>query len=219
MFRRVIISLALVLALVGTASLQAQEVKTKDFSGWMQSYENLVYIEDRNAWLFTNEGRRGTYKAIMMGDVSVYGSNVEENGDIAQQASDYLREGMIQMFKDEGVYAAEPGSGVVKLSIAITGAEKAVESMKPRDVIPVAAVFRGAKAATGNLKTYIDVMFEGEAVDSVSGDRVMAIVTRDYGDTDKKSGDEFTFEDLVPTLDRWLAQYRETLRGYLAKRQ
>ena len=47
----------------------------------------------------------------------------------------------------------------------------------------------------------------------------MAIVTRDYGDTDKKSGDEFTFEDLVPTLDRWLAQYRETLRGYLAKRQ
>ena len=126
---------------------------------------------------------------------------------------------MIQMFKDEGVYAAEPGSGVVKLSIAITGAEKAVESMKPRDVIPVAAVFRGAKAATGNLKTYIDVMFEGEAVDSVSGDRVMAIVTRDYGDTDKKSGDEFTFEDLVPTLDRWLAQYRETLRGYLAKRQ
>ena len=94
MFRRVIISLALVLALVGTASLQAQEVKTKDFSGWMQSYENLVYIEDRNAWLFTNEGRRGTYKAIMMGDVSVYGSNVEENGDIAQQASDYLREGI-----------------------------------------------------------------------------------------------------------------------------
>ena len=219
MLRRTRVSLALVLALVGTASVQAQEVKTKDFSGWMQSYENLRYIEDRNAWLFTNEERRGTYKTIMMGDVSVYGSNVEENSDIALQASDYMREGMIQMFKDEGVYAAEPGPDVVKLSIAITGAEKSVESMKPRDVIPVAAVFRGAKAATGNLKTYIDVMFEGEAVDSVSGDQVMAIVTRDYGDTDKKSGDEFQFEDLVPTLDRWLAQYRETLRGYLAKRQ
>ncbi len=219
MFRKVSILLALVLALVGTAAVNAQEVKTKDFSGWMQSYENLVYIEDRNAWLFTNEERRGTYKAIMMGDVSVYGSNVEENSDIARQASDYMRDGMIQMFKDEGVYAAEPGPDVVKLSIAITGAEKAVESMKPRDVIPVAAVFRGAKAATGNLKTYIDVMFEGEAVDSISGDQVMAIVTRDYGDTDKKSGDDFAFEDLVPTLDRWLAQYRDTLRGSLAKRQ
>ncbi len=219
MFRKVSILLALVLALVGTAAVNAQEVKTKDFSGWMQSYENLVYIEDRNAWLFTNEERRGTYKAIMMGDVSVYGSNVEENSDIARQASDYMRDGMIQMFKDEGVYAAEPGPDVVKLSIAITGAEKAVESMKPRDVIPVAAVFRGAKAATGNLKTYIDVMFEGEAVDSISGDQVMAIVTRDYGDTDKKSGDDFAFEDLIPTLDRWLAQYRETLRGYLARKQ
>ena len=219
MFRKMSISLALVLALVGMTSAQAQEVKTKDFSGWMQSYENLVYIEDRNAWLFTNEDRRGTYESIMLGNVSVYGSNVEENSDIAQQASDYMRDGMIQMFKDEGVYAPEAGPGVVKLSIAITGAEKSVESMKARDVIPVAAVFRGAKAATGNLKTYIDVMFEGEAVDSVSGDRVMAIVTRDYGDTDKKSGDEFAFEDLVPTLDRWLAQYRETLRGYLAKKQ
>jgi hypothetical protein len=217
-----LIALRMCAALVVLApftATHAQEVKTRDFSGWMQSYDNLVYMEDRNAWLFTNEERRGTYTAVMLGDINVYGSNVAENPDIATQASDYLRDGIIKIFREERVYADAPGPDVVKLSMAITGAEKSVESMKPRDVIPVAAVFRGAKAATGNLETYIDVMFEGEAVDSVSGERVMAIVTRDYGETDKKSGDDFEFEDLLPTLDRWLAQYRNTLRSYLAVRQ
>ena len=47
----------------------------------------------------------------------------------------------------------------------------------------------------------------------------MAIVTRDYGDTDKKSGDSLEFEDLIPTLDRWLAQYRLTTQEYLASRK
>ncbi len=196
----------------------AKDVKTKDFSGLMQNYENLVYVEDRNAFLFTNEEKRGTYQAIVLGDVTVYGANVEKNNEMATQASEYMREGLLAMLREEGVLAEEAGPGVATLSIAITGAEKSVESMKPYDVVPVRAVFRGAKAATGNLKSFIDVMFEGEAVDSVSGARIMAIVTRDYADADKKSGDEFTFDDLVPTLDRWLAQYRETLRGYLAKR-
>ena len=219
MCRLITLVITLIFTLSAANAILAKDVKTRDFSGWMASYENLVYVEDRNAFIFTNEARRGTYKAIMLGDVSVYGANVAKDKVIAQQASDYMREGMIAMFKEEGVYAEAPGPGVAKLSIAITGAEKSVEGMKPRDVIPVAAVFRGAKAATGNLKSYIDVMFEGEAVDSMSGERVMAIVTRDYADTEKKSGDEFSFDDLVPTLDRWLAQYRETLRGYLAKRQ
>ena len=43
------------------------------------------------------------------------------------------------------------------------------------------------------------------------------MVTRDYGDTAKKSGDTFEFEDLLSTLDRRLVQYRVMVNEYLAK--
>jgi len=209
------------LALVAALALpvQAQAVKTKDFSGWMEDYESLVYIEDRNAFLFTNEDRRGTYEKVLLQEVSLFGTNVKAGGELATQAADYLREGILAIFEEEGVLATKPGPGVARLSLAITGVEKSLESAKPRDFIPVAAVFRGAKRASGNLGTYIDVMFEGKATDSVSGERIMAIVTRVYGDTDKKSGDELEFEDLLPTLDRWLAQYRVTATEFLANRE
>jgi uncharacterized protein DUF3313 len=215
-----LLNLSLVMTLLIGVSIpaQAQKVKTKDFSGWLENYETLVYVEDRNAFVFSNEAKAGTYEKVMLQEVSLFGTNVKAGGELAIEASDYLREGILQIFEEEGVLATEPGPKVARLSLAITGVEKSVESMKPRDVIPVAAVFRGAKAATGKLNTYIDVMFEGEATDSVTGERLMAIVTRDYGDTDKKSGDEMEFEDLLPTLDRWLAQYRVTVNEFLAKR-
>ena len=211
--------LLVVLALGGTTSAYAQKVKTKDFSGWMENYETLVYDSERNAFLFSNEDKRGGYEKVLLKEVAVYGANMESNADLAARASEYLKQGMNGILDDEGIMATGPGPGVATLSLAITGVEKTVESMKPRDVIPVAAVFRGAKAATGNLNTFIDVMFEGELVDSVSGERLMAIVTRDYGDTDKKSGDTLEFEDLIPTLDRWLAQYRVTTQEFMAGRQ
>lgn len=37
-------------------------------------------------------------------------------------------------------------------------------------------------------------------------------------ETGKRRGDELTFDDVKPTLDKWLAQYSDTLDGYLAKR-
>ena len=107
---------------------------------------------------------------------------------------------------------------MLRLKVAITAVEKSKEDLKAYNFVPVAAVFRGAQAATGNVATYIDAMFEAEMVDSVSGDRVAAIVAKGIEETEKRSGDELTFEDVKPTLDKWVAQYSKTLDGYLAQR-
>ncbi len=61
-------------------------------------------------------------------------------------------------------------------------------------------------------------MFEAEMVDSVTGERAAAIVRRGIGETEKKSGDELTFEDVQPTLDAWLESYEKTLDEFLARR-
>jgi hypothetical protein len=40
--------------------IAAREVKTKGFSGWMEDYDSLAYNEERNAFIFFNEAKRGS---------------------------------------------------------------------------------------------------------------------------------------------------------------
>jgi hypothetical protein len=119
---------------------------------------------------------------------------------------------------ERSLLATEPGQGVLRYRMAITGVRKSKESLKPYHVVPVAAVFRGAQEASGKVAAYIDAMFEAELTDSVTGERAAAIVRRGIGATEKRSGDEMEFEDLIPTLDLWLEAYGETLDAFLAKR-
>lgn len=206
--------LALVMFALLPSAMADRELKEKDFSGWLDEYDSLVFVEDRNAFLFFNEERRGQYSKVILEDIAVFSSNGDSDPKIAKNATDYLTEGLQALVDEKGVAATEPGEGVARLKIAITGVEKSKEDLKPRNFVPVAAVFRGAQAATGNVATYIDTMFEAEMVDSVSGERVAAIVTKGIEETEKRSGDKLTFDDVKPTLDRWLAQYSQTLDEY-----
>jgi len=210
--------LVLLVVVSSTLTMADREVETKDFSGWMKDYDSLVYNEERNAFLFFNEAKRGTYNKVILEKVAVYSKNGEADTKIAEQATSYLAKGLADLLENKGLAASKPGPGVLRLKLAITGAEKSKEDLKVYNFVPVAAVFRGAQAATGNVATYIDAMFEAEMVDSVSGDRVAAIVAKGIEETEKRSGDALTFDDIKPTLDKWLAQYNKTLDDYLAKR-
>ena len=55
-------------------------------------------------------------------------------------------------------------------------------------------------------------------VDSINGERIMAIVAKGVQETSKRSGDSLRFEDVQPTLDLWLERFDKTLDDYLAKR-
>ncbi|MEP4485603.1 DUF3313 domain-containing protein [Marinobacter alexandrii] len=197
-------------------ALAAQEIKTKDFSGWMEDYDSLVFNEDTNSFVFFNEDARGKYDKVILESVSVYSLDAKADPVLASKATDYLTIGVRKLLKEQGILAQEPGPKVLRYSMALTGVEKSKEDLKAHNLIPVSAIFRGAKAATGNLNTYIEAMFEAKLVDSVTGERVAATVRKGIGETEKKSGDEMTFDDVKPTLDMWLAAYAETLKGFLA---
>lgn len=210
--------LVLVLAVSSTLAMAAREVKTKDFSGWMKDYDSLVYSEERNAFLFFNEARRGTYAKVILEEVVIYSKDGAAEGEIAEKSTRYLSEGLADLLASKGLAASDPGPNVLRLKLAITAVEKSKEDLKAYNFVPVSALFRGAQAATGNVASYIDAMFEAEMVDSVSGERVAAIVAKGIEETEKRSGDDLTFDDIKPTLDRWLAQYSETLDGFISKR-
>jgi hypothetical protein len=206
---------ALFLVATSTLCIAAREVGSKDFSGWMESYDSLSYNEERNAFLFFNEEKRGTYQKIILEDLTVYSQSGEADLEIANQATEYLSAGLLQLLESKGIAATKPAPGVLRLKMAITGVEKSKEDLKVYNFVPVAAVFRGAQAATGKVATYIDTMFEAEMVDSMTGDQVAAIVSKGIEETEKRSGDTLTFEDVKPTLDKWLSQYERTLNEFL----
>jgi hypothetical protein len=205
------------LILSSSHALAAKKLEAKDFSGWLDDYDSLVFSEETNAFVFFNEDKRGIYKKVLLESVSVYSLDAKANRVLASKATDYLTAGVRQILEDQGVLAQEPGPTVLRYSMAITGVEKSKEELKAYNLIPVSALFRGAKAATGNLDTYIEAMFEAKMVDSVTGERVIATVRKGIGETEKKSGDKLTFDDVKPTLDVWLAAYRETLMSFLGR--
>lgn len=210
--------IGLLLILSSTALMAAKEIKTKDFSGWLDDYDTLTYNEERNAFLFSNKEYRGAFEKVLLDPVELYSASGKANGEEATKAVAYLDKGLRKILSDNGILATEPGPKVARLRLAITGVEKTKEELKAHNIIPVSAIFRGAQAATGKVATYLATMFEGEAVDSVSGDRALAIVIKSISETSKRSGDILTFEDFKPTLDQWLAQYSRTIDEYVAKK-
>jgi hypothetical protein len=46
----------------------------------------------------------------------------------------------------------------------------------------------------------------------------MATVVKGIEETEKRSGDEITFEDFKPTLDRWLENYSRTMDDFLERK-
>ena len=211
--------LVLIIATSSTLTMAAREVKTKDFSGWMKDYDSLTYNEERNAFIFSNEAKRGSYSKIILEKVVIYSKDGVGTSEIAEKSTSYLSKGLADLLAKKGLAASEPGPGVLRISLAITGVEKSKEDLKVYNFVPVAAIFRGAQAATGNVATYIDTMFEAQMVDSVSGEQIMAIVAKGIEETEKRSGDTLSFDDVKPTLDKWLAQYDKTLDGFLAKQK
>jgi hypothetical protein len=214
-----LLSMVMLLSIVQAASLPlyAKDVKTKDFSGYLQDYDSLVFSEDLNAFVFFNEEMRGKFSKVLLQSITFYARDAKAEGEIANQAADYMRDGVTRLLEQRGLLATKPGPEVLRYHMAITGVEKSKESLKPYNLIPASALFRGAQEATGKVATYIDVMFEGEMVDSVTGERAAAIVRRGIGATDKRSGDQLTFEDVQPTLDMWLESYAAMLNAYMSK--
>ncbi len=215
-----LLNFVLALSVVFSSSLvmAQKDIAPADFSGWLDDYDKLVFNQELNQFVFFNEEARGKYDKVMLQSVTVYAVDAKSNRSVATASSDYLTKGARRVLEEKGVLAQEPGPGVLRYHMAITGVEKSKEDLKAHNLIPVSALFRGAKAATGNLNTYIDAMFEAELVDSVTGERVAATVRKGVGTTDKKSGDELDFDDVKPTLDMWLESYSKTLDEFLARR-
>ncbi len=115
------------------------------------------------------------YKGVMIDPVVIYQTATAEtakNGvteetiyQIRRDIDATLVRGASQRFN----VLKEPGPGVARISVAITGAEAMGEGFKPRNLMPISAVMKVASDAAGvNSKTAM-IVVEAKLQDSVSG--------------------------------------------------
>ncbi len=212
----VLISTAMVL--FSSSAFSAREIDDDDFSGWLGDYKDLEMNQELNVYRYINEEAKGNYENVIVKPVIfVEVEGEKSNTELGQQAAKYMTEQLRANLDANGYLTDTAGPKTLQIQMAITGTRKSKEDIKARNLIPVAAIFRAGQAATGNVATYIDVMVESEITDSVSGERVAAVVAKGIDETEKRSGDALNFKDITPVLDEWVSRYQGILKSMFGK--
>lgn len=88
----------------------------------------------------------------------------------------------------------EPGSEVLRVSVAISGADLESEGFKPRNILPISAALKAASYAMGKEKKTPVLLVESKITDSKSGDVLRAGMITISGEAfrdEAKTGEEF----------------------------
>ena len=95
--------------------------------------------------------------------------------------------------------------------------EKTKEDIEAYNLIPASFIFTAGQVATGTRATFIEAAMEAELTDTSTNERLIAVVQKRIAETEKRSGDELTFEDLLPVMDAWLAQFDKTIDAFMTR--
>jgi len=83
----------------------------------------------------------------------------------------------------------------------VTGGSIKKEGMKPYEILPIAAIFGGAKALTGIRDKDVKVFIEVRMVDRVTGEPQCSVVRRIKGEQLQGKKDQLSLADVQDNLD------------------
>ncbi len=186
-------------------------------------YQKLELVEIREGdaaqrWM-SPQLNFANYKTLLVDDVVLY-PEPEPGPQVSQEtldaASAYFTGSMKEKMGAVMTLANEPGPQTLRVQAAITGVEIKTEGMKAYEVVPVAAIFGGVKALTGNRAREVHVYLEVKLTDSESGDLVGAVVRRMEGEELKNKKEQLELAHLQPDLDTAATDASDAMSGMLA---
>lgn len=101
----------------------------------------------------------------------------------------------------------EPGPGVARLRVAVVGVVEINPPLKPRDLIPVSALFKVARAAAGKNPQVLRVSIESEALDSETGSVLGETVDSRESTATVTKGDAPASAQLHELIDFWVKRF------------
>jgi len=186
----------------------AGEDEYSGFLGTDEDYARLQKVElasgqDAKRWM-SPDLNLANYQQVMIDPVQLYpepqpGPQVSE--EVLQQIRSDLTDRLRSKVGSVLNVTDEAGPGVLRIEAAVTGVSIKTEGMKPYEILPVAAVFGGAKALTGIRDQDVKVFIEVRMVDSVTGERQGSVVRRIKGEQLQGKKDQLTLADVQDNLD------------------
>ena len=205
-----VLGLGITIALGGCASTQNP---TQQAPGFLPDYSLLKPADDApdGTQIYTYKNPnvdRSDYHAAIIEPVTLYqkagesGSNVTD--DQIQEARSSIDKGMTKIVSKRLKITNKPGSGVLVLNVAITGATLEKESFKPWNVIPISAAIYMAKKATDLDSKQPVMVVELKFTDSRSGELLKEVVTTINGDKFRTSSS--TAGEFTKLANKWVEQ-------------
>ncbi len=120
---------------------------------------------------------------------------------------DYYRTRMATELNRHYQVVDAPGPGVARIRAAVVGAVEVMPALKPRDLIPVSALFKVTRMAVGENPYVLRVSIESEALDSQTGALLGETVDRRESSKTVTKGQGAGPEQLHELIDFWVARF------------
>ena len=180
------------------------------YSGFLDDYSQLTEIEMENGgvgltWVDPDIAERGYIKAIL--DQVVIYPEPQRDSDAAKafitDVSTYMDIAIQYAVGQKMIITDNPGPDTVRVRFALTGVDISNENLSGYEYVPVAMIFAGAKTATGNRAQVVEVFFEAEMLDSITGEVLGRSVRKGFGESLENKFRDPKKEDMYPQLDLW----------------
>lgn len=101
----------------------------------------------------------------------------------------------------------EAGPGVARLRVAVVGLTEVRPALKPRDLIPISALFKVARAAAGKNPQVLRMSIESEALDAQTGALLGEAVDSRESSATVTKGDAPASAQLHELIDFWVKRF------------
>jgi len=182
-------------AIVGCQTTQVGQ------SGFLSNYSDLRASADVPGARFYQNKRNpiNGYDKFMVEQVAVHFAPNSDGTSIVpdelDRITDYFHEELVSALSENYRVVRRPGPGVLKIRIAITSITRTIPAMNIHIATKMSGVGLGGAA------------MEAEAVDSVTGERIMAISDSQQGSRMGITTGLRTFGHAKQVIDRWIARF------------
>jgi hypothetical protein len=172
----VLVSVTTTFVLAACSNAPKLATESMPRSGFLPDYNILVPIATRESdtriWRYRVSGvNPSTYTAVILDPVYLNQNATKEiSADVINRAKAALQTSMAEAVSSRGNIriVTQPGPGVARVSVGITGAESSADSLKPWNFTPVGLAMNAAAFAGGvNAKTPA-LLVESKITDSQS---------------------------------------------------
>lgn len=191
----------------------ARESPTARHSGFLSDYDLLRAVPGQPGWLrhVAPDADITRYRAFIIETPEVIVDTAGEFQALdpvrVQAMSEYYRASMIRSLDHHYRVVTTPGPGVARLRVAVVGSVQVRPGLKPRDALPVTALFKVARAAAGKGPRLLRMSIESELVDSTSGKVLAATVDSREGSWRVTEGEGTAEEQLHQLIDFWVGRF------------